>query len=224
MIEMLGIHYTIFDNIEFLPQEILQLFDVLTINKCYLLNDKILNKTFVETLSTEITIPSTVSSDISTDISVDISTGISISTNAEFTSDGYSEEKFKNCLSTIFTNVINYNIKLCYDDTDSNTIIYKHLSNDLLDPTITRYNKDEILYNDQFRQFKLKYGIDLTFNEQEIVDKIDSGLDFLHNYFGTELELLKMEQAISPLLLMKLLNLIFSLFLYTFTSPFIFIH
>ena len=185
MIEMLGIHYTIFDNIEFLPQEILQLFDVLTINKCYLLNDKILNKTFVETLSTEITIPSTVTSDIST------------GANAEFTSDGYSEEKFKNCLSTIFTNVIKYNINLQYDDTDTDTdtIIYKYLSNDLLDPTVTRYNKDEILYNDQFRQFKLKYGIDLTFNEQEIVDNIDNGLDFLHNYFGTELELLKMEQA-----------------------------
>ena len=46
---------------------------------------------------------------------------------------------------------------------------------------------------DSRRRFKNKNNIPLSFDEKQIVDDIDNGTDSLDNYFGAELELIKIE-------------------------------
>ena len=191
MISMMGINYTVFDSVAFLPDEILQLIDVLSINKRYLFDESVLNNKLINDLKENVLKPIDINEQIKTESLSDIQDIDDLKI--------YDENKFRNYLTELFYTVLTAKVYATYNDSSATNeltnkyIICANLSTQLLDPTVTRYNEQDTIYNDEFRKFKLLYNIDLTFNEKTIVDRINKGLDFIKNYDGAELSLLNME-------------------------------
>lgn len=175
MISLLGIHYTLFDNLDFIPIEILNIIDVLSINKKYLFNPDVLDIKLINDLKKYATKEITISSD-----------NISSNTSAIF-----DEEKFSNYITNVFYNVLSSNITMKYDNySDNQLYVYQNISNQLVEEPLL---VDNNILNDEFRIFKIQNNINVKFDHVEIVDKINDGLEELSNYSGPELSLLQME-------------------------------
>lgn len=177
MFSMLGINYSIFNDIENIPVEIINIIDGMSINKKYLLNKNVINSKIIKEF---------INNDIVRETELS-----NVSPNSVF-----DFEKYREYLNTTYYNILTSNICLKYDDYDKSETqpyIYQYLSNDFIDKSDGSVNIPTTSTYDEFTAFKIKYNIDSSFNQSDIVDNINLGQDSLDNYSGFEKELLEME-------------------------------
>lgn len=174
MLKKIGIEYTLFSTYEEMPLGIQNIIDIFSINKRYLIKDGFLKSKLIDEIKSNCFING---SDSTED-------GIS---NVE----GYiDEDELYDYVKNIYINYLNSIVNLKYSDKEESTLstdsIWYHLKDKLV-----QINED-IKVSD-FKNFKTRHNISNKFDEVEIVDNIDNGKDFLDNYSGYELELLKLE-------------------------------
>lgn len=177
MISSVGLEYSIFNSLEFLPLEVAQVFDVMSINKKYLMSADVLNKKLFDDLSANVTESYTYE---------DLNTG------DIKTIDIFKQDKYADYLSSIYYNLLSSMAYKRYDETDTNSpYVYEEISATLLDKDDTTKSQQN---TDIYKEYKVRYSINLSFNPSNIVDDIDSGKDSIDNYTGAELELINMEK------------------------------
>lgn len=173
-----GLDYSVLNNIDLLPLEILNVLDVLSINKKYLLNEKVLGKGLIEEIRSQTYVKGKDTNDISNDISgvTDII--------------GYvDDDKYESFLSSIYKNLIDGIIKTKYG-IGTEYPIYRTYGQYLTQDTFIESD----ITNDEAYQLKVRSNIDSSFDEGSILDKINSGEDSLDNYQGVYKTLIEMEQ------------------------------
>lgn len=173
MVSLLGSRYSIFESLETMPLEIVNIIDVLSINKKYLLDANVLNDKLIDDLKTNVT--TVISGDYS-----DLSNNTILSVIID-------SKKYETYLSSVYVNLLSSNVYATYypKDYTPNVYIYEKIANDLLDK-----QSEAMLSSNIFRTYKLQHGIPLEFNEEQIVNDIEAGLDSKASYSGYNLELI----------------------------------
>src|SRR5574344_1722914 len=175
MIQMEGIDYSIFTGIDNMPIDILDIMNIMSIKRHYLLNSNVVSKQLIDTLSSSI---------LSTINNV-IPSKLSCSRLNSYIDD----DLFNSYLISTYYSILYENVMERYDDNDkSSPFIYNVISNDLLGKQNTS------LSSDPFRLYKIKYNIPLSLDQESIVDNIDNGYDSYDNYSGYSLSLLIQEK------------------------------
>ena len=192
MMMQLGFDYTIFDNIEFVPREVIGLLNVVSINKKYLLKKDYIKEAFLQDMK---------------DLSVVTSTDIELSDYYELSAidNGYtkttfqiSDEKYQEYVEYLFTTLLSgfctleYNQKEGQND-DNHYYIYKTISKSDLGLANEELGDFNDVYEKDINDFMLQHNVSPTFQYKEIVDNIENGEGSIDDYSYPESEVLKME-------------------------------
>lgn len=217
MITNLGIKYSVFNDIQNMPIEIQKLIDILSIKREYLINYMKMDKQFVNTMLSGITINTSnidfnidkeeysncvIDNDVLSDVLSNalelneyrniykkIDNEISNYWNDDITySYEIDDNKFRNFSLSVFNNFLNSKIKQTYNDKNE-TYIYKHLSNNILLSSFELENNKK----EQIDSYKVLYNIPYTFNVQNEVDKYENDEVILSDYTQQEIHLLSIE-------------------------------
>ena len=181
MIKFEGVDYNLFDTIDFLPTEILQTMDIMSIDRKLLLSNPHFNAVFRNDLAESI-----LSIAPSAQFVNEVSSDGNLSVDVTYISD----DKFYDYLSTTYLVLLSGFLALEYNVT-------KYSDNDryYAYPSLNDDKSFDVYRNDDSRQYKVKSEIDLTFNEQAVVDAIEAGYDSIANYDGAQLALIYTEMA-----------------------------
>ena len=151
MIKFEGVDYNLFDTIDFLPTEILQTMDIMSIDRKLLLSNPHFNSVFRNDLAESI-----LSIAPSAQFVNEVSSDGNLSVDVTYISD----EKFYDYLSTTYLVLLSGFLALEYNVT-------KYSDNDryYAYPSLNDDKSFDVYRNDDSRQYKVKSEIDLTFNE-----------------------------------------------------------
>lgn len=209
-IKMIGVNYQLFDNIDSIPLEILNLLDILSINKKYLTSNQYFNNYFLDILSsngvteqsvTYVTAENLSATSLSSDLSASFLSTVTITDGSMI----FNEGKYEEILKTIYRKVLNKFVLLKYADFENGLenietktkqgYIWKYLLNKLVfSEQIYNSENTSDTYDTQIKDVKLKYNI-VDFDEAAIVDNIENNLDSLSNYSEIEQDILEIEYA-----------------------------
>ena len=194
MITILGVDYQIIVDYNTMPIEILNLMDILSINKHYLFNNKVFNKAFQEYLSSYDGI---FLSSENFDLSAELDTNISAISSVTTLSTYLDNSQYYNFLTSIYYNTLSNFIYLKYTDAEIglstlHEYIYEYLADELRAVNNINEKKTETSSQIEINDLKLKYRI-YNFDEEEIVDNIENGYDKLDNYSEYEQEVISAE-------------------------------
>lgn len=220
--KVLGVtEFAILKNLKTIPEDVLKMMDVFSINRAYLLNINTFNSDFVKDLlistldeeallSSEAALKFLANEDDETKLSGVFSIFA-----------GISNEKYEEYVEEVFFKLLSSKLFQTYGDRISSDFVYLNLSSEgtlstTFDLAYTRatdagYNADvvynqywtnheqETNYKDDYPQTLYRYkralNVSPGFNETKIVNDIENGVDFLDNYQGGELSVLKLEIA-----------------------------
>ena len=220
--KVLGVtEFAILKNLKTIPEDVLKMMDVFSINRAYLLNINTFNSDFVKdllisTLDEEALLSSEAALKFlaNEDDEAKLSGVFSIFA-------GISNEKYEEYVEEVFFKLLSSKLFQTYGDRISSDFVYLNLSSEgtlstTFDLAYTRatdagYNADvvynqywtnreqETNYKDDYPQTLYRYkralNVSPGFNETKIVNDIENGVDFLDNYQGGELSVLKLEIA-----------------------------
>ena len=196
MITVLGVDYQIVTDIANMPVELLNLMDILSINKHYLLD----NKTFCDEFKEQLSIYndgtcflSTENNELSNEISSDISSYVAISSYLD-------NDVYKDFLCTVYYKTLEKYVKLQYADAENGLstqykYIYEYISESLTKHNSTEEDKstsDENAHTTAINELKAKYRL-YNFDYETIVDNIEDGRDSLDNYSEYQQDILSTE-------------------------------
>ena len=226
--KILGVtEFAVLKNINTIPEDVLTMMDVFSINKAHLLNVNLFNTDLVrDILSSTIDVNalSNARNLFKDTVNEDDFSKLS---NSFFVLGNVSEEKYENYVEECFYNLLINKIFQTYGSI-SNDFIYENLSaNGFFSTTgelaydrsfsengwrgntianqyttfndttsgieIESLHKTQSDYGSMLQRYKNAYNIPASFNETQIVNNIEKGLDFLDNYQGGELSVLQLE-------------------------------
>lgn len=193
MMKMFGFDYTIFDNIDNLPLEVLNLMNVISIDKKHILKNKYLSDAFLNDM---IQLSVVVSSDANREKYYDLSALSSHSDISEYsaTTLQIDDIKYQEYIEGLYLTLLSDFCTLEYNQTPKDQFqhfyIYKTITDDDLG-IMTSNNKSQ--YDTDIQNFIKLYSIDTNFDYKKIVDDIDNGSDNLENYQFPLSSLLQLE-------------------------------
>lgn len=183
MIAVLGVDYQIVTDMASMPVEILNLMDILSINKHYLLD----NKTFCEEFKQQLSvyndgacILSSENHELSNEISADISSYATISSYLD-------NDAYKDFLYTIYYKTLEKYVKLQYADAENGLstqykYIYEYIYEQLMHHNSVDDNANtNDAHKNAINDLKIKYRL-YNFDYETIVDNIEDGRDLIDNY------------------------------------------
>lgn len=191
MISLFGVNYTLFNDLQYIPLELMDLMDILSIKREYLLNNTKFARLMVDQLSSAVSkIPAEHGSydDLSTNRG---ETSVQNEFGQVNLASYIDEQALDDKIYQLYYNELTSNINLPYLDTDQP--IWGELSDNILlsgfvderDPSVT----------EEINTYKVQHGIPTSFDEVGIVDKIEVGDDFYINYSEAEQHILSVESA-----------------------------
>lgn len=209
MCQVLGVsNYGILQNLNNIPNEVLQLIDIFSINKKYLETLNFSNTKFYKDLvlsSNETNEPikeSLLSSMMHADLSIELGEdncpkNYKIIDGKKFSTDeyninlGFSEDAFEKYIVEAFSTLIKNNLSATYDGQEGSTdFIFKNLRSYLtqLDKgEIEKVNQNlDLPYRENVEALRRNLNLPISFNPYIIADNIDVGNDFITNYSGNE--------------------------------------
>lgn len=208
MIQQLGINYTLFDKLKLMPIQILNLIDILSIKKEYLINDKKLKPLFTKLLQSEVSsldgveeasLQNTVSALTETRLSSVISADTEVyplSNLLDTISVDYSSyidnDKLYNFTSALYKIVLSNFCNLRYNNSTNKIFVALSDNIELSNFTLENTNEEEI---SKLNAFRLKYNIDKDFNSSNELDSVENGLSSFQDYTIHEQYLLSSELA-----------------------------
>lgn len=181
MFLMYGESYNVFDNLDKYPVEVLKLVDIFSINPKYILKNGFMKRDFIE--------------DLSASGAINISHGeyySDLCSNVISSVDTVDEALYDQYVANVFKTLISDFLDLKYNNVYETPVRETLTQEDILGYSLSSFEKK---YDEQVAALKEKYGITDSFDEQEIVDNIDNGTDFIENYDGYQLEIIKAEIA-----------------------------
>ena len=193
MMKMFGFDYTIFDNIDNLPLEVLNLMNVISIDKKHILKNKYLSDAFLNDM---IQLSVVVSSDANREKYYDLSALSSHSDISEYsaTTLQIDDIKYQEYIEGLYLTLLSDFCTLEYNQTPKDQFqhfyIYKTITDDDLG-SMTSNNKSQ--YDTDIQNFIKLYSIDTNFDYKKIVDDIDNGSDNLEKYQFPLSSLLQLE-------------------------------
>lgn len=213
MIKVLGIDYDIVNDISKMPVEIVNLIDILSVNKRYLLDSSTFATQFHDILKKYDfgkCIVEAPENDMSAELSGAMKLNdaamyvnsndkmLSVQLSDYFIQPGYLDNaQYKLMLVDIFKQLIESNIYMQYADAESQlsssyTYIYEYIADKLL-------AKDNIIvetadaYDKQIKSLKIKYRLQ-GFKQDEVMNAIESGHDYFDRYNQYQQEVLLAER------------------------------
>ena len=170
MIQIIGTRFSVFDNLKACPVDIMNLINVFSMRRDYLLNSEKVCNQLINVLS---------------------STG----SDGILTENGLypayiDDQKLDNVISLAYYNVLTAHLNQRYGvQGKTNDIIYKNLSSSIL------YNGFSIPnpYVDVINNYKTKWNIPSDFDYEHEVDNIDNGISVIEDYTEREQNLLSIE-------------------------------
>jgi len=195
MIDVLGVKYSVLDNIDAVPLELLNMIDMLSINKKYLLDSKVFKKEFIDEVST-FCITSGDPGILSDELSAGTLSGMQLS------GEYVDEQKYKDFLVDQYDKTLSNFIFLKYAEAENGlnskySYIYEYMVDDLANSLNATHDDADLEseHDKEIRLLKLRYNVPLSFDNVGIVDDIDAGNDFLENYTAPEQAVLSAELA-----------------------------
>jgi len=190
MMKMYGFDYTVFDDIELIPAEVLNLMHVMSIDKKYLLNSSYLKDGLRADLKAYGAINDASIGELSDYYMLSALTDDqrkSIISSCET----IDENKYFDYTCGLFETLLSGFCSLKYlqrdeNDDENKYYIYKTLDTGVFSEEIDQYNVD-------FSEFKRQHNIPVTFSQSKVVDEIDAGNDSLDNYQYPYYDLLMLE-------------------------------
>ena len=196
MMNMLGINYDVLNKIGYYPIEIQDLINLLSISKKYLLSNKYIKQDFLDAIShyddatkkqyAQKILPEQMLYDLSNQMLSESFLSIGAASSSI---DYYllsSEQAFDDYLSSIYGNFIYDMLTMRGCGLCSNVELYKT-------GFLSSIYGPNAQYVDRYLQQKKLNNVNISFNVEQIVDDIESGVDKLENYSGTKLSLLNDE-------------------------------
>lgn len=248
--KVLGVtEFAILKNLNTIPPEILNLMDIFSINKAYLLNTNNFNLDFVRDLISSCLDNEAIEESnqrLSSDLSFFFnekssfpSADIDFAISSLNVFGSLSESKYEKFIEESFFKLICSKLFQTYGDrenpypkgkTESNSLVYQNLT-ELYDAEDLNFfslaslkerersyrvqkvpnsyytgysaldgdgedgdlSSANISYFDRIERYKRAFNVSRSFNEAKIVDAIEMGEDFIDNYSGAELSVLKLE-------------------------------
>ena len=217
--KVLGIReFSVLKNLNAVPNDVLNMMDIFSINRSYLLNPRYFNTDFVKdllysTLDEEAIEQVQNNPDLAATEDISAYNIIGSISNEKYTQ--YVEEVFFKILASkvfqnygslsgdfIYTNLLNENNGFSLDNSlaalradsevaNSTYNIYSLNNNDAA--LSSRLATAETNYSKTLYRYKKAFNVKPGFDEKQIVDNIENGLDFLDNYQGGELSVLQLE-------------------------------
>ena len=195
MVKMYGLEYKVFDRLDLLPAEILDLVNIFSIGKKYLLFGNKLLDDYKNALSAE-----------------DVQVIFEYNGNADFSSsqtsavpfnkildcDCLDGSKYRDFMVNSFSEVLSAFLSLTYEEggspiysLDNEYGVYEDLCR-RRDRYTRQYLENTVEYDR--RQYKMLNGVSLRFDECAALDRIEAGLELESDYQGFELKLIQMER------------------------------
>lgn len=182
MLQVVGIQYDILQTFNAIPVELARVLDLLSINSKYLLDNKTFKSEFIDMLSAHDCIKTSVlSGDELCAFTEQSLSSMTLSSNY------VDESKYTEFLQDVYYTILTSFIYMQYADAENglpteHKCIYEYLQKEILGQQI----QSDLAYNDANElcamSLKTEYGISKSFNQQQIVDNIENGLDSLDNY------------------------------------------
>jgi len=190
IMQITGVDYSLVDDIKSIPLEVLNLLDLLSVNKKYLLNSRVFNERFRTELSSACTSLyepySTVdlASSISTDVGGTGNTALSDITEQNRYLD---DSKYRRFVYNQYQNLLSANVFSKYADSENDLnskyeYIYEYIADDLTGTYDTKQTEQTSQHDKDMLVTKIKCNVDTSFDAAEIVDSIEQGDDSLDNY------------------------------------------
>lgn len=214
--KVLGVtEFAILKNLKTIPEDVLKLMDVFSINRAYLLNVNTFDSEFVKdllfaTLDEEAALSAEATLKLLADTEDESKLSSLFSVFA-----GISNEKYEKYIEEAFFKLLSSKLFQTYGD-DISDFVYVNLSaqetlsstgdlehtrfTEAVDPLYNRYwtyKQDDDKYKNDYPRTVYRYkkalNVSPSFNQSKIVDDIENGVDFLDNYQGGELSVLSLE-------------------------------
>lgn len=192
MVKMYGLEYKVFDRLDLLPPEVLDLVNLFSISKKYVLNGGLVLREYRDRLSAEGVIYDLLPPDgFSAPESADVRTDV-LSCGSP---DG---ENYRDFVTASFAEVISGFICLPYEQ--GGDPIYTLPGDDgIYDELVrgrTRYMEQYREGTEEWerRRYKQANGVELSFDECAALDRIEAGEELEETYQGAKAELIQMER------------------------------
>ena len=219
--KVLGVtEFAVLNQLDTIPEDVLKMMDVFSINRSYLLNINTFDTEFVRDVLTSTLDEETFFAAESTLSAMASDSGqttdLSGLSSAFSLFAGVSDEKYKSYIEEVFFNLLSKKLFQTYGNVSSD-FVYANLSsegllsgtNDLFYSRASDLNTNFVnnrywtrnLEESEFRNdypqlvYRYKKGLNVSpsFDQSKIVDDIEAGLDFLDRYQGGELSVLQLE-------------------------------
>ena len=195
MLQLVGVNYLMLDKIQFYPLEIQHLIDIFSINKKYLLNNEFIKQSFIDDLLASNAIL------LSNDVDASALEVGNISSRIDRYI--YDNNVFNNYLSNTFYNFIYDMMDMYIVPDDQISILNKQMDIEQL-PNMSYenfkaysqiqlsdgYGSNYAIETDKYISQKKILNVDIRFDVEDEVDKIEIGQRSVDEYFGDELSLI----------------------------------
>lgn len=216
MVQILGTNFSVFDNLADSPVEIIDLINVFSVRKDYLLNSDKVCRQLVHELSGGYFVDLINSykiehnqqgfdekhaADQVKDGSRQLTSYNTLSTLVEYelsrrdstvvnlSANNFITEKLDNLISSTYYNVLHEHVYRMYGSSSGSDYIYRMLSTDIIKNDFRIPNK----YEDLIRNTKIKWNLIGKFDQETEADNIDNGLSVLNDYSEREQNILSIE-------------------------------
>lgn len=204
MLNQIGIDYQIFDQLNTLPIELQNLIDILSVNRKYIKNNKVVRDELVKSLYQSGSVVDMKDKLDEAQEQINKLNKLSaIDETKNLDGEVFEDDVYKDFIFDSYHNLISSFLDLEYNidpaKNESGEIVHYYIRKS--DTFLSEYRKltnpiaEDDFDSDIFYNFKVENGIATTFDQNEIVDNIEQGYDSLDNYTGYELELLNKELA-----------------------------
>ena len=194
MVKMYGLEYKVFDRLDLLPVEVLDLINIFSINKKHLIYGKKLLQKYKDALSAEHVIY-----DYS-GIPLEDSQTSAVLSSSVLDCDCLDGGQYRNFMVDSFESVLNGFLSLPYSEggapiysIEGEWGVYEELAR-RRDKYALQYVEGTVEYDR--RQYKMLNGVSLRFDECAALDRIEAGLELESDYQGFELKLIQMEREL----------------------------
>ena len=194
MVKMYGLEYKVFDRLDLLPVEVLDLINIFSINKKHLIYGEKLLQKYKDALSAEHVIY-----DYS-GIPLEDSQTSAVLSSSVLDCDCLEGGQYRNFMVDSFESVLNGFLSLPYSEggapiysIEGEWGIYEDLAR-RRDRYALQYVEGTVEYDR--RQYKMLNGVSLLFDECAALDRIEAGLELESDYQGFELKLIQMEREL----------------------------
>ena len=181
MVRMLGVDYSVFDSVDMFPLEVLELMDVLSIDRKHLAASGKVEPALAELLSAAGALYEADGYPLSDYVSVEGAAPV-LSCMDDAAYERFVARAYAATLSSFLT------LEYCVAGAEPGQRFYVY-------PEVVSRRGVPQEEDDEMAAYRLKTNIGPDFRERDVVDRIDQGLDSLDAYTEPYLTLLKMEQA-----------------------------